>query len=247
MYNLAISIGGAVVITLLFSLIPVPYAWVWGIIIGLVAAVAVFFAVSRNITNKLQALFLRANAEIQKQKVERALELLREGYRWDRWAFLVKAQIDSQIGVILYSTKKFGEAYKYLQNSNPRLYLAYCMLAIGHLKNGKKKEALDTMELLMRFNKKEAFVFSLCAYLHEEEFDDRDQALAVLKRGLKSMPNNQHLNEHLMALQNKTPFKMEKYGEVWYQMYLDRKAVSRLQQKYIKDQQRRMKVSGVVR
>ncbi len=247
MYNLAISIGGGLLVTLLFGLIPVPYAWVWGIIIGVVLTIAVFFFVSRKVTGKLQALFLRANAEIQKQKVERAMEILRDGYRWNRWAFLVKAQIDSQIGIILYSTKKFGEAYKYLQNSNPRLYLAYCMLVVGHLKNNKQKEALDTMELLMRFNKKEAFVFSLCAYLYEEELDDREKALATLKRGLKSMPNNQNLNEHLMALQNKLSFKMEKYGEVWYQMFLDRKAVSRLQQKMIKDQQRRMKVSGVVR
>lgn len=245
MYNLAISIGGGIVIALLIGFIT--GWWGFGVFIGLFLAVIAFFVISRQVTQKLQALFLRANAEIQKQKVDRAMEILRDGYRWNRWAFLVKAQIDSQIGIILYSTKKFGEAYKYLQNSNPRLYLAYGMLAIGHLKNNKRKEALDTMELLMRFNKKEAFVFSLCAYLYEEELDDRDKALETLKRGLKTLPNNQNLNEHLMALQNKVAFKMEKYGEVWYQMFLDRKAVSRLQQKMIKDQQRRMKVSGVVR
>jgi tetratricopeptide (TPR) repeat protein len=245
MYNLAISIGGGIVIALLIGLIT--GWWGFGIFIGLFLAVVAFFVISRQVTKKLQALFLRANAEIQKQKVDRAMDILREGNRWSRWAFLVKAQIDSQIGIILYSTKKFGEAYKYLQNSNPRLYLAYSMLIVGHLKNNKRKEALDAMELLMRFNKKEAFVFSLCAYLYEEELDDRDQALATLKRGLKTLPNNQNLNEHLMALQNKGSFKMEKYGEAWYQMFLDRKAVSRLQQKMIKDQQRRMKVSGVVR
>lgn len=245
MYNLAISIGGGIVIALLIGLIT--GWWGFGAFIGLFLAIVAFFVISRQVTQKLQTLFLRANAEIQKQKIDRAMEILRDGYRWNRWAFLVKAQIDSQIGIILYSTKKFGEAYKYLQNSNPRLYLAYCMLVIGHLKNNKQKEALDAMELLMRFNKKEAFVFSLCAYLYEEELDDREKALATLKRGLKSMPNNQNLNEHLMALQNKLSFKMEKYGEVWYQMFLDRKAVSRLQQKMIKDQQRRMKVSGVVR
>ncbi|HNT29065.1 MAG TPA: hypothetical protein PKH10_12920 [bacterium] len=255
MYGLATSIGGGILVAVIIGLLTglsgdggLSYGW-WGfgVFIGLFLAIVAFFFISRRVTNKLQALFLRANAEIQKQKADRAIELLKEGYRWNRWAFLVKAQIDSQIGVILYSLKKFGEAYKYLQNSNPRLYLAYCLLVIGHLKNNRRKEALDAMELLMRFNKKEAFVFSLCAYLYEEELDDHEQAIAVVKRGLKTLPKNQLLNEHLVALQNRNAFKMERYGEVWYQMFLDRKAVSRLQQKMIKDQQRRMKVSGVVR
>jgi len=247
MYNLAASLGGGALVALAIAAATGWRWWGFGIFIGLFLAIVAFFVISRKVTNKLQALFLRANAEIQKQKADRAVEILKEGYRWNRWAFLVKAQVDSQIGIILYSLKKFGEAYKYLQHANPRLYLAYCLLVIGHLKNGKQKEALDAMALLMRFNKKEAFVYSLCAYLHEEELDDREQAIAVVKRGLKALPKNQNLNDHLMALQNKVPFKMEKYGEVWYQMFLDRKAISRLQQKMVKDQQRRMKVGGVVR
>jgi len=247
MYNVAASLGGGTVIALVIAAATGWRWWGFGVFIGLFLAIVAFFVISRKVTAKLQALFLRANAEIQRQKPDLAIEILKEGYRWNRWAFLVKSQIDSQIGVILYSLKKFGEAYKYLQHANPRLYLAYCLLVIGHLKNGKRKEALEAMQLLMRFNKKEAFVFSLCAYLYEHELDDREQAIAVIKRGLKSLPNNQNLNEHLLALQNKAPFKMEKYGEIWYQMLLDRKALSRLQQKMVKDQQRRMRVGGIVR
>jgi len=247
MYNVAVSLGSGLLVALIVALATDWRWWGFGIFLGLFLAVVSFVAISRKITTKLQSLFLRANAEIQRQKPDLAIEILKEGYRWKHWAFLVHSQIDSQIGIILYSLKKFGEAYKYLQHANPRLYLAYCLLVIGHLKNGRKKEALDAMELLMRFNKKEAFVFSLCAYLYENELDDREQAIAVIKRGLKSLPNNQNLNEHLMALQNKTPFKMEKYGDVWYQMLLDRKAISRLQQKMVKDQQRRMKIGGFIR
>ena len=61
----------------------------------------------------------------------------------NNWAFLVKAQIDGQIGIILYTQKKFGEAYQYLRNANPRIFMAYCMRIVGHLKNNKKDNPND--------------------------------------------------------------------------------------------------------
>ncbi|MGI6395131.1 MAG: tetratricopeptide repeat protein [bacterium] len=219
----------------------------FGIFIGIFVAVALFIFLTRFYTKKLQAVFMEANIFIQKQQFNQAVSVLKGGYKYNRLAFLVKAQIDSQIGIILYTQKKFGEAYKYLQSSNPRIMMGYLMLIIGHIKNNKKDKIDEEINLLLKFNKKDPFAHSAAAYLYEEELKDRDKALEVLTKAVKAMPDNQKIKEHLISFQNNKPFKMEKYGEAWYQLMLDKKGITRLQNKMIKDQQKSMRVKTKVR
>ena len=107
-------------------------------------------------------------------KIKKAIETLKDGYEIGKWAFLGKAQVDSQIGVILYTQKKFGEAYKYLQKSNPRIFQAYCMLIVGHIKNKKIKEAKEAITLLIKLNKKEPFVYSFAGYIYANELKEKE-------------------------------------------------------------------------
>jgi len=215
----------------------------FGIFIGLVVGIALFFFLTRHFTKKLQNVFTTANFDLQKQNFNNAVEVLKSGYKYNKYAFLVKAQIDSQIGIILYTQKKFGEAYKYLQKSNPRITLGYIMMIIGHIKNNKKMKMVDKdIELLIRFNKKDPFVYSVVAYLYAEELGNQEKALEILNKAIKAMPENQKIKDHLTAFQNNKPYKMDKYGEMWYQLMLDRKALSRLQNKMMRSQQRSMKV-----
>lgn len=219
----------------------------FGIFIGMFVAIGLFIFFTRYFSKKLQTVFNAANTEIQKQQFERAVSILKSGYRYNNYAFLVKAQIDSQIGVILYTQKKFGEAYKYLQHSNPRIMMGYLMLIIGHIKNNRTRNIDNDIKMLIRFNKKDPFVYSAVAYLYEEELNDRDKALEILNKAAKAMPDNQKIIEHLTAFQNNKPFKMEKYGEMWYQLMLDRKGITRLQNKMMRDQQKSMKVRTKIR
>ncbi len=219
----------------------------FGIFTGIVITAALFFYLTRLFSKKLESVFLQANGELQKQHPERAIAILKEGYKFNHYAFLVKAQIDSQIGIILYTQKKFGEAYKYLKNSNPRILVAYGMMIIGHIKNNKKEAVDRDVKLLLRFNKKDPFAYSLCAYIYENELKDREKALSVFNKGLKVMPENPKLKEHFTAFQNNRQYKMDKYGEIWYQMMLDKKGLSRLQNKMVRSQQKSMKVKNRVR
>ncbi len=214
----------------------------FGVFIGVFVAAVFFFYMTRQVTKQLQTLFTQANAEVQKQQFDAAITTLKSGYRFANKAFLVKAQVDSQIGTILYIQKKFGEAYKYLQKANPRIYTAYTMLIVGDLKNKKEKEAKEHIDLLVKVNKKEPFVYSFAAYIYSEEFHDKGEAIAYLKKGTKVLPGNEKLKDHLLALQNNKKFKMEKWGDVWYQLLLEKKSMSKLQNKLMKQQQRRMKV-----
>lgn len=219
----------------------------FGIFLGIIAAIVTFFFLLRFFSKKLQEIFTIANVEIQKQNSEKAIEILKTGYKYNNWQFLVAAQINSQIGVILYTQKKFGEAYKFLQKSNPRIYMAYCMLAIGHIKNGQKEKAEQALYLVQKLNKKEPFVYSMSAYLLETELNNKEKALEAIHTGLKHMPNNQNLTEHLLSLQNNKKFKMEKYGDIWYQMMLDKNVMAKLQKKYMAAHQHRMGMSKKIR
>lgn len=244
MLGLAISIAAGIVAGIIIGfLVNIGF----GIFIGMFVAIGLFIFFTRYFSKKLQTVFSAANTEIQKQQFERAVSILKSGYRYNNYAFLVKAQIDSQIGVILYTQKKFGEAYKYLQNSNPRIMMGYLMLIIGHIKNNKTRNIDNDIKMLIRFNKKDPFVYSAVAYLYEEELNDRDKALEILTKAAKVMPDNQKIIEHLTAFQNNKPFKMEKYGEMWYQLLLDRKGITRLQNKMMRDQQKSMKVRTKIR
>ena len=245
MLGLAIALIAGIIVSILGFLVNFTGL---GIFLGLFTATGLFIFFTRFFSKKLQETFTIANVEIQKQQFDKAISTLKTGYKYNNYAFLVKAQIDSQIGVILYTQKKFGEAYKYLQHSNPRIMMGYLMLIIGHIKNNKNiKKIEQDIELLIRFNKKDPFVYSAIAYLYEEELNDRDKASGILNRAIKKMPDNEKIKEHLTSFQNNKPFKMEKYGEMWYQLMLDRKGITRLQNKMMRDQQKSMKVRTKIR
>ena len=244
MYSLLISLGIALVVGLILGIFVNVGL---GIFLGIFAFFAAFIFFQRTFSKKLQAVFLAANMEIQKQHFDRAIEILKEGYRYNKYAFLVQAQIDTQIGIIIYSQKKFGEAFKYLKNSNPRIMMGYLMYIIGCIKNKNTENIDKNIDLLIRFNKKDPFVYSTVAYLYEEELGNRDKALETLTKAAKIMPDNPKIKEHLLAFQNNKEFKMDKYGEQWYQLMLDRKGLTRLQNKMIKNQQKSMGVKTFTR
>ncbi len=244
MYSLLISLGIAILVGLILGILG--YIGL-GIFLGIFAFLAAFIFFQRTFSKKLQAVFMAANIEIQKQHFDRAIEILKEGYRYNKYAFLVQAQIDTQIGIIIYSQKKFGEAFKYLKNSNPRIMMGYLMYIIGCIKNKNTENIDKNIDLLIRFNKKDPFVYSVVAYLYEEELGNRDKALETLTKAAKIMPDNPKIKEHLLAFQNNREFKMDKYGEQWYQLMLDRKGLTRLQNKMMKDQQKSMKVRTFAR
>ena len=244
MYSLLISLGIGIAAGLIIGFFVNVGL---GIFLGLFAFFAAFIFFQRFFSKKLQAVFMSANFENQKQQFDRAIAALKEGYRYNRYAFMVKAQIDTQIGIILYSQKKFGEAYKYLKNSNPRIMMGYLMYIIGCIRNKKTENIDKNIDLLIRFNKKDPFVYSAIAYIYEEELDNRDKALETLTKAAKIMPDNPKIKEHLLAFQNNKEFKMEKYGEQWYQLMLDRKGLTKLQNKMIKNQQKSMGVKNFVR
>src|SRR5690349_130748 len=107
--SLAVGFGLAVLIRLGFG-----FPWLASIIPGTIAFIGAFVLLGRRIFLKLQAVngevqrelqALPPNPREQKIRVEKAIKLLESALVYERWQFLVGAEIHGQIGMIKYMMK----------------------------------------------------------------------------------------------------------------------------------------------
>lgn len=185
-----------------------------------IAGVLVFnFLVGRYFMNKLTAVFNSTEKDIKSGKADAAIEKMKIGYKYAKWQFLVKQQIDSQIGIILYANKRFDEALPYLKKSLKGNYMAMSMLAAYYYKQKDYDNMKAVMEKSSKANKKDSFTQCLYAYFLSET-GDVDGAIAVLTKAIKKIPSDERLQNASDALKNRKKIKMQAYGTLWLQLHL---------------------------
>ena len=144
---------------------------------------------------------------------------MKAGYKYAKWQFLVKQQIDSQIGIILYANKRFDEALPYLKNSLKANWMSMSMLAAYYYKQKDYANMKAVMEKSSKANKKDSFTQCLYAYFLSET-GDVDGAIAVLAKAMKKLPSDERLQNASDALKNRKKIKMQAYGTLWLQLHL---------------------------
>lgn len=185
-----------------------------------IAGVLVFnFLVGRYFMNKLTAVFNSTEKDIKSGKADAAIEKMKIGYKYAKWQFLVKQQIDSQIGIILYANKRFDEALPYLKKSLKGNYMAMSMLAAYYYKQKDYDNMKAVMEKSSKANKKDSFTQCLYAYFLSET-GDVDGAIAVLTKAIKKIPSDERLQNASDALKNRKKIKMQAYGTLWLQLHI---------------------------
>jgi predicted negative regulator of RcsB-dependent stress response len=157
--------------------------------------------------------------DIRSERVEAAIEKLKGAYKYQHWQLFLKKQLDSQIGSLLYAKKRFDEAYEYLQNTFAKNWPAMCMLASYHYRNKDYDKANAVMAKAVKSNKKEAFPYSLYAYMLVEQ-DQQAKAVEVLTKAESKLPLDERLRNELEAVRNNKKIKMQNYGAMWLQMHL---------------------------
>lgn len=235
MLNLLISIGVGVAVYFGF------YGWLkswWQALPpALIALPAMYFYLSRRIWKQLEAQIMDAYKLLEPMAqrtdlvtktahrntlIDEAIKKLKEGYSLQRWQFLVEKQIDGHVGVMLYRDKQdMNAAQPYLERSFQRNWLAQTMLAVTYMRKHKPDLMKKTFEIAVQFNKKQDLLWNVYAYCLYK-IKERDQAMEVLNRGLKILPNNRTLADNLVALQNNKKMRMKDYGEQWYQFHIEK-------------------------
>ena len=161
----------------------------------------------------------KPSKEQLRAQVDRVISILKEGYAISRWQFLIEAQINSQIGVILYSVRDFDDAEGYLRNSFFKNWLAQAMLATIYFRRRKYDTMQETFENAVKANEKESLLWAVYAWCLWKN-NDRDGAIKVLNRATEVV-TDPRIEANLLALQNNKKMKMDKWDS-WYQFQLER-------------------------
>lgn len=228
MYNLLIAIAAGLVTTLVFGFAVGggDFSFVYGIVPGVIALLGVYIWLARRSMKQVQALAEKAQQQLQNRNIDRAVEIFKSGYPIGKWQFLVRSQIDAQIGTLLYVAQRFDEAEPYLKNAFAKNWTARAMLGVLYYKRRKFDEMETVFEEAVSANKKEALLWNLYAYCLWKS-KQRDKAIDVLNRGLDHLDGHDQTERNLKALKNNRKMKMRSWNQMWYQFHLDRMPMQR--------------------
>ena len=212
---------GLVAALAVFLLIALTTKALYGLLPALAVLVGVYFLLARRFGKKVEALMEKASAEVQAQRLPNAIAVLREGYRYAPWVFLMKAQLDGQVGAFLYLDKKFDEAQPLLEAAWARHWVAKAMLASHWFRKHKPEQSFAILDKALSVSKKEPMLYGLKAFM-QVKLKDRDGARATLHKGTEVLAANPAIKENFLRLQNGEELRMYLFGEAWWQFHLQK-------------------------
>jgi tetratricopeptide (TPR) repeat protein len=219
MINILISLAAAVAAYLGADLrLSTPLSVSIGMIVG-----ALFFVLLARRSNKqLEARMRGVEAALGSQDFDGALEQLEASRSIGKWQILVNRMIDGQVGTILYAYKqRVEEARPYLQRTLPQNWHAKAMLAASYYKVRDFETMEKTFEDALKSNKKAAMLWAAFAWC-EASRGNRTEAMAILERGMKELPDEDRLKQNLIALQAKKRMNMKDFTPDWWVLHLER-------------------------
>lgn len=240
MINLLLSFGAGALIFVPF------YLWlqVWWQAFppALIGFVAIYMYLGRRVWRQVELIMLEGQkileslsnrqdlAKFPERKnmiIDKAIDKIKEGYALQSRQFLLGAQLDAQIGTILFGIKEDSNAaLPFLERSfkKNRNWIAQAMLAIIYMKKHKPEKMEETFELAVRLSKKQDMLWNIYAWCLAK-IKKTDKAIEVLGRARGILPNNRIITDNLVALQNNKEMKMKEYGDQWYQFHLEKPQV----------------------
>jgi tetratricopeptide (TPR) repeat protein len=194
--------------------------WVAGIA-GLVVFMLAYILIMRAVMKKFGALMETAQRDVQANRADRAVQVMKSAFKFAPWQLFIKQQVNAQIGSILYLKRDFSEAFPYLEQAFVRHWVAMCMLGICFMKKNKPLKMVEAFEKATSGTKKEPLCWAIYAFCLEKT-GERSKAIAVLEKGLKKNAGDEGLSENLELLQEGKKMKMRAFGDMWYQFHLEK-------------------------
>ena len=218
MYSAFVALAASL---LTFTVITLLTKGLYAILPAVAVLLGVYWFLARHHSKKVEALMEELQREIQQQRVPNAIRILRGAYPRAKWVFLLKGQIDGQIGTLLYIQKDFEEALPMLESAWVRHWVAKGMLASHWFRKHKPEQAMKVLDAAILVSKKEAMLYGLKAFM-QEKLKDLDGARKTLTDGKAQAPSSEPLAANLLRLQNGEELRMADFGEAWWQFHLER-------------------------
>jgi tetratricopeptide (TPR) repeat protein len=216
MYNLVIAAGAA--------LVSFAAVWAWlGPIAAIVPALGVFiaavFVLTRRTGQQVSAELAAVPALLQQRRIDEAeTKLVHVKERFGRWQLLLAGQIDAQLGIIDYLQRKFDSAVPKLEAGSWRNGPVLACLGAIDWRKKNKDAAWKRFEAATKASSEDAMIWIVYATLRARE-DQRAEALEVLSRAVKALPNNAMLKDLQGRIANKQKIDTGRFGEGWYQYF----------------------------
>jgi len=229
MINLIIALAvGGLVFTLVVLALP-SYGLIAAWLPMLVAVLGTYFLLARRTGKQVEAIVERATHDLQQGRVDNAIRILEGAFAYQRWQFLVAAQLNAQIGAIHFMQRKFKDAEPYLAKAFSRQWNAQGMLASIHFRRHNIDLMVESMERAVKHAKKEALAWGLYAYMLDKA-GRREAALEVLQRGAQKCSDSEAIKNNIIRLQNRERMKMKQFGDDWYQFQFETPSAKRFGQ-----------------
>lgn len=180
-----------------------------------------YWVIARRHSKAVETLMAELQREIQQQRVPNAIRMLHGAYGHAKWVFMLKGQLDGQIGTLHYIQKDFDDALPLLEKAWVKHWVAKGMLAAHQFRRHKADDAIATLEAAIAASKKEPMLYGLKAFM-QMKLKNRDGAIATLGAGKKKCPSSQPISENLIRVQNNEPLNMAVFGEAWWQFHLEK-------------------------
>ncbi len=215
---LSLAIGAIVGAALHFS--NLIHSWVGAILPAILVALAAAILLFRRVAGQIGPVVEEAQRHLQGGRREMALGSLRAGLKWGRWHPLLEAQLRSQIGALLYDSKDYEGAIVELQRAAKTPWESRAFLACAYFKQHEEAPMVQAFEDASKAGEKDDLYWTLYAWCMNA-VGKKQEALAVLARGLDKMPQQQRLLGHVEAIKEGKKLKVAPYADRWARFGLD--------------------------
>jgi tetratricopeptide (TPR) repeat protein len=192
------------------------------VVLGVLGGVAAVVLLLRRGRKPIEAAMKEVEAHMKNQRFEKAIASLESMRPMARWQPGLGGSLDAQVGMIRYAhMREFEAARPHLEKSHAKVWQAWAMLGAAHFKKERWDDMRAVFEKAVKRNKKEAMLWLTYGYC-EWKRGNRDQAIAVLNRGLVNCPKDERLKTQLSGLQNGKKMKMPSTDPEWLALHLER-------------------------
>lgn len=228
MFNILVSLAVGALVTIVFGFLfgGGDFRFGYGIVPGIIAQITTYVILARRSMKEVERVMKEGQKFIEKQKIDQGIEVMQTAYPAARKQIFLQSQIDGQIGLILYASKRFDDSEPYLKRSFKRSWMPRAMLGVLYYKRKKYDEMKDVFEEAVKANKKQALLWNIYAYCMWKK-GDRDAAIDILIRAQDHVGEDKKTEKNLNALKNNKKMKMRGWNMLWYQFHLDRPPAQR--------------------
>jgi tetratricopeptide (TPR) repeat protein len=193
----------------------------FGLILPFLATfVGVAIVLIRRVGKRLEPVMKETERHLMAGRRELALKSLNEGMALKKWHPMIEAQLRGQIGALQYTAGKLDEAEVELVRASRWPWTSRALLGCIYFKRREEAKMKKAFDVMVKVGDKDGLAWTLYAFCLIAR-GERDQAVAILEKGLKKNPNDQRLSANLELAKEGKKLKTAPYGDKWAQFGLD--------------------------